>query len=561
MSDVIQPTLGGADPAENLDRSYDLILIGSGMGALTIASLIAQLRGKRVLVLERHFKAGGFTHDFQRQQFHWDVGIHYVGQMQEGSSTRQMFDLVTRKGVQWQQMPEPFEKFVYPNLTFNLYGDPKRFQADLIQQFPQEQPAIRRYFRDLPKAATALFLHTLRLNGNWLFKLLGHLGKLWSTIGVDLTTKDYLDRHFTDPQLKALLVSQWGDYGVPPAQSPFAIHATIVMHYLNGAYYPVGGAGSIAQSVKAIVTAQGGRFLLNREVTEILIENDRAVGVNVRKITAPIESPLETYYAPIIISNTGAAITYLKLIPADYPIAFRESLRQFVQKYAPTTNVTLYLGLADDPRLLGFRGENHWIYESIDHDATYEQRKQWIFTDRVPQCYISFPSLKDPQATAHTAEIIAWVDYAAFTQWQTQPWLHRDADYQQLKERISQMLIQQVDRHYPGFAKLVAYHELSTPLTNEHFTGYFKGGIYGLPAVIERFAPQNSDWMKTKTPVSGLYLTGADLYMGGIVPAMMAGITTLSQIPGGISLPQAFATAAKGIEQIERFSPVTVAQK
>ncbi|WP_309741646.1 MULTISPECIES: hypothetical protein [unclassified Chamaesiphon] len=147
-----------------------------------------------MLVLERHFKAGGFTHDFQRQQFHWDVGIHYVGQMNEGSSTRQLFDLVTRKGVQWQQMPEPFEKFVYPNLTFNLYGDPKRFQADLIQQFPQEQPAIRQYFRYLPIAATALFLHIPRLNGNWLFKSLGYLGKLWSPIGLDLTTKDYLVR-------------------------------------------------------------------------------------------------------------------------------------------------------------------------------------------------------------------------------------------------------------------------------------------------------------------------------------------------------------------------------
>jgi all-trans-retinol 13,14-reductase len=256
-----------------------------------------------------------------------------------------------------------------------------------------------------------------------------------------------------------LLVSQWGDYGVPHAQSPFAVHATIAMHYLNGAFYPVGGAGSIAQSVEKIVAARGGKFLLNREVTEILIENDRAVGVNVRKVTAPTESPLETYYAPIVISDTGAAMTYLKLIPADYPISFRESLRQFVQKYAPITNVTLYLGLVDDPRWrslperesLGFQGENYWIYESIDHDATYEQRKNWIFTDRVPQCYISFPSLKDPQATAHTAEIIAWVDYEAFTQWQTQPWRHLDADYQQLKERIGQMLIQQVDRHYPGF--------------------------------------------------------------------------------------------------------------
>jgi GDP dissociation inhibitor len=105
------------------------------------------------------------------------------------------------------------------------------------------------------------------------------------------------------------------------------------MHYLNGAFYPVGGAGSIAQSVEKIVAAQGGKFLLNREVTEILIENDRAVGVNVRQVTAPAESPLETYCAPIIISDTGAVMTYLKLIPADYPISFREPLRPFQRWY------------------------------------------------------------------------------------------------------------------------------------------------------------------------------------------------------------------------------------
>ncbi|MBF2066106.1 MAG: NAD(P)/FAD-dependent oxidoreductase [Calothrix sp. C42_A2020_038] len=530
--------------SSKVEGAYDLILIGSGMGALTVASLMTQLRGKRVLVLERHFKAGGFTHDFKRQQFHWDVGIHYVGQMNEGSSMRQLFDLVTQKAVQWNKMPEPFERFVYPNLTFDLYGEPKRFQSDLIRQFPLEKRAIEQYFRDLQKGSAALFLHNLRINGNWLFKLIGHLGKLWSGIKLDLTTQDYLDHHFSNPQLKALLVSQWGDYGLPPSKSPFAVHATIAQHYLNGAYYPVGGAGTIAQSVRSIVEQKGGRFLLNREVTQILIEEGRAVGVKVRKVNALTQSE-ETYYAPVIVSNAGAASTYLKLISADYPIPFRSALRQFVQQHSSITNVTLYLGLADTPEKLGFRGENHWIYESIDHNVTYERRQQWIRDGQPPQCYLSFPSLKDPKATAHTAEIIAWVDYDTFNQWKNQPWLHRDEDYQQLKERIAVTLIQQIEHHYPGFANLVAYYELSTPLTNEHFTAHNKGGIYGLPAIPERLAPQNAAWTKTETPVSGLYLTGADLYMGGIVPAMLAGITTVSHLPNGISLPQVFATAAK----------------
>lgn len=522
---------------------YDLIVIGSGMGGLTVASLMAQLRGKRVLVLERHFKAGGFTHDFKRQQYHWDVGIHYIGQMNEGASTRQLFDLITRRRVQWNRMPEPFEKFVYPGMAFELYGNPGRFKADLIQRFPAERKAIQQYFRDLPRAAAAVFLLNLRLNGKGLFRLLGYLGQWWA-LPLNLTTQQYLDRHFTSPQLKALLVSQWGDYGLPPAQSPFGVHATIALHYLNGAYYPVGGAGTIARSVQTAVEEQGGRFLLNREVTQVLIEGNRAVGVQVRRVN-DASGELETYYAPIIVSNAGVATTYLKLIPANYPIPFRDVLKQFIQKHSPATNVTLYLGLANDPRSLGFRGENHWIYESIDHNETFAQRQQWVKEGQPPQCYVSFPSLKDPQATAHTAEIIAWADYEAFAHWRNQPWLHRDEDYQQLKHRISQALIQQVDRHYPGFAQQVTYAELSTPLTNEHFTGHMKGGIYGLPSVPEKFAPQHAVWMKAETPLPGLYLTGADLYMGGIVAAMMAGLTTLSCFPDGISLPQAFAKAAR----------------
>lgn len=433
---------------DRLDRSYDLILIGSGMGALTVASLMAQLRGKRVLVVERHFKAGGFTHDFKRQHFHWDVGIHYIGQMNRGSSTRQLFDLITQQGVQWHQMPEPFDKFIYPGFAVDWYGDRKRLQADLTQQFPQEKRAIRRYFRDLPKAATALFLRSLRLNSQGVAKLLGYLGQWWSGFSLALTTQAYLDRYFRDPKLKAILTSQWGDYGLPPALSPFAVHATVALHYLNGAYYPVGGAGTIAQSIIPLIEAEGGQVLVNREATEIVIENGRAIGVKVRH-TKAMAHPEEIYYAPSIISNIGAANTYLKLIPEDYPIPFRASLRQFVRQQPPTTNVTLYLGLKQDPRSLGFQGENHWIYDSIDHNATYDQRSQWVLNGQPPQCYVSFPSLKDPQATAHTAEIIAWVDYDSFAPWRTQAWLHRGEDYQQLKSRISQALIAQVDRHYP----------------------------------------------------------------------------------------------------------------
>ena len=92
------------------NSNYDVIFIGSGMGTLTAASLLSQFANKKVLILEKHFQPGGFTHEFQRKQgkFHWDVGIHYIGDMQEGGLCRQIMDKVTKTGVKWHRMNEPF---------------------------------------------------------------------------------------------------------------------------------------------------------------------------------------------------------------------------------------------------------------------------------------------------------------------------------------------------------------------------------------------------------------------------------------------------------------------
>lgn len=525
-------------------KDYDLILIGSGIGALSVASLMAQLRNKRVLILERHFVAGGFTHTFQRKGFHWDPGLHYVGQMQPGSSTRNLFDLVTNQQVQWQKMTEPFEKFVYPGVSFDLYGDPQRFQADLIERFPNEAQAIRQYFKDVSKAAAALFLDAAKQNSAFLFKVVGTVAKLWHGTSLNLTTQDYLDQHFQDPQLKALLTSQWLDYGLPPKESPFALHAMIVSHYLKGGFYPIGGPGTIAKSVEQTVGAHGGQVLVNREVTEILLDGGQAAGVRVRNLKAKKET-FEEYYAPVVVSNAGAYNTYMKFIPDSVPIPFRESLQQFVQKYPPATNVSVYIGFKDDPRQLGFKGENHWIYNTFDHQTVDQQKDSWIQTGEPLQVYLSFPSLKNPDAQKHTAELIAVADYASFKRWRDQTWLHRDNDYKALKQRIQSILIGLVEKHYPGFSDLVDYCEVSTPLTNEHFTAHPNGGMYGLPMRAERFAPENRGWTRIKTPVPGLYMTGSDVFMLGIVGSMMGALLTTSQLPDGISIPQGFAAAAK----------------
>src|SRR5208283_1564946 len=97
----------------NVDDAFDAIVIGSGMGGLTAASLLARHDGRRVLVLERHYTAGGFTHVFHRPGYQWDVGVHYIGEVNDpGSPVRAVFDHLTDGRLEWHAMPDVYDRFV-----------------------------------------------------------------------------------------------------------------------------------------------------------------------------------------------------------------------------------------------------------------------------------------------------------------------------------------------------------------------------------------------------------------------------------------------------------------
>src|SRR5215212_6086484 len=91
------------------DDRFDVVVVGSGMGGLGTAAFLSKIAGLRVLVLERHYTAGGFTHVFRRPGFEWDVGVHYVGELhrQESRFTR-LFEYVSEGRVAWQPMPNAY---------------------------------------------------------------------------------------------------------------------------------------------------------------------------------------------------------------------------------------------------------------------------------------------------------------------------------------------------------------------------------------------------------------------------------------------------------------------
>ena len=517
---------------------YDVIVIGSGIGGMTAAGLLAGVAGNKVLVLEKHTEPGGLTHVFRRDGASWDVGLHYVGDVKPGSQGRAFFDYLSGGELRWTRMPDRFERFVYPGIDFSVPSTPAAYERTLIDRFPQEAAAIQRYFKDIRRATRWAILGFMRdMVPRPMAPLLRGVQKFTGRLAKS-TTGSVLVSRFQSPELRAVLASQWGDYGLPPSQSAFAIHAQIVSHYLEGAWYPEGGAARIARTFEKGIERAGGSILVAQEVLEILTDGGRAVGVRVRDRRGPL--PQERIYkAPIVISSAGAAITFERLLPTEGKIGSKTAaLRRDIQALSGGFSaVTLYLRLKADPRNIGVQGENHWINTHLDHDDTAAQSRS-VLEGSPRSIYVSFPSIKAKEEQFHTAEIIALVQESDFAPWRDQPKGNRGADYSALKRRISEGLLKLADAHIPGLAGLVSYTELATPLTVEHYTAHPGGRFYGLAASPQRYRAMR---LGARTPIDGLYLAGQDAGCLGIFGAMMGGASAACQVLGarGFSMIQA----------------------
>jgi phytoene dehydrogenase-like protein/ferredoxin-NADP reductase len=509
--------------------AWDAIVIGSGMGGMSAAGFLARVAGMKVLVLEKHSERGGQTHVFRRDGASWDVGLHYLGELQPGSFIRNLFDFLSDGALGWNRMPDDFERFVYPGFAFAVPSDPRRYQARLIGRFPTEADAIRRYFRDLNAAARWHILGVQQQMTPAPLAFLIAQVRRFGAARATQTTDAYLERHFRSPELKALLATQWGDYGLPPKQSAFALHALVVGSYLNGGWFPEGGAGRIARTIEPAIEAAGGAIRVCQEATAILIENGRAVGVQAidRRSGEPIAV---AYRAPVVISDVGAPLTYERLLPTDGEIGRRTAKQRaaVAALKGGLSAVNLYLRLKAPVSTLGVEGENYWINATLDHEDVDEHAAATLAGDP-RHVYLSFPSAKSGDDRFHTAEIITFVRPEAFDAWRNTAPGDRGAGYAELKRRIAEGLLSAADRAVPGLSALVAYSEVSTPLTIEHFTSHPAGLFYSLRGTPQRY---QSSSLGARTPISGLYLTGCDAASIGVPGALTGGLAVASQVLG-----------------------------
>lgn len=505
---------------------FDAIVIGSGVGGLTVAALLARHAGRRVLVLERHYMPGGFTHVYQRHGYEWDVGVHYIGGVGDRrSTTRRMFDHVTDGSLEWASMGESYDRIVLGENSYDFVAGPEAFVRRMKDYFPGEATAIDRYMELTARARkwSGLYFAEKAVPAP-IAALLGGAMRAPFLRLARRTTGSVLDELTGNAELKGVLTGQFGDYGLPPGQSSFGMHALLTRHYLHGAYYPAGGSSAIAAAIAPRIEEVGGEVRFQAEVDEILVRDGRAVGVRM--------ADGRELRAPTVISGAGVHATFGKLLPATTGTP-PERVRQAAEVPYSVAHLCLYVGFKQTSAELGLPKTNLWIYPGPDHDANVEA----FLADPqapLPVVYVSFPAAKDPQFESNhpgraTMELITLAPYDRFAPWAGTAWRKRGEAYEALKSALAERMLGALDRQLPGLKEKIDYMEVSTPLSTRHFAGYEYGEIYGLEHSPARFLNRS---LRPRTPIPGLYLTGQDVVSCGVAGAMAGGYLSGSAILG-----------------------------
>lgn len=509
-----------------LHEHYHTIFIGSGMGCLSAAAILAK-EGHKVLILEQHYTPGGFTHVFKRKGFEWDVGIHYIGDMQrEKSAMKKLFDYVTNGALKWADMGEVYDKIIIGDRSYNLVKGLKNFKQQLIDYFPEEKEAIQKYIDTIFAAnRTAGKFYMNKALPPFLSKLLyGWMTKPFLKYS-DQTTDEVIRKLTKNEELIKVLCGQYGDYGLAPKQSSFFMHSTVVKHYFGGGSFPIGGSSQIVKTIDPIIENAGGTIVINAEVDKILVENNRATGV--------IMTDGKSILASNIVSGAGLITTYEKLIPAE--LVKKHGLKSQLEKINPSvSHACLYIGLKGEPDELELPKNNLWIYpEGENHDEIVARYLNDIEQD-FPVIYVSFPAAKDPDWTNRypgksTIDIITLLPYEVFSDWENSRWMKRGESYEELKEKISKRLLEKLYEQLPQVKGKIEHYELSSPLSTKHFLNYSKGEIYGLDHSPSRFRQK---FLVPRTPIKNFYLTGQDIVTAGIGGALFSGLLTASAMTG-----------------------------
>ncbi len=288
--------------------SYDVVVVGGGIGGLTVAALLAA-RGMSVCLLERQSQVGGCVSRVQFGGLDFEPGIRLYSDWGPGEIHQQIFSELKTVPPRVTRLENEVVVRIVDEDDVALNQNSEAFFAELRRVFPESARETVEFYQEVGRAAAVSLKHLARSqdqrnNGlmrtirNW---LLPTERTLEQSVGYYLRNTSPRFRTFIDAQLRAFANSS-------AEQSSFLLGSKVLDAPRTALYSIEGGPSAVAESLSASITNSGGRVRLDTPVLRLAYDQSgKATGVELLSG--------ETILARrAIISNMTIWDTYGKLI-------------------------------------------------------------------------------------------------------------------------------------------------------------------------------------------------------------------------------------------------------
>ncbi|HDY88198.1 MAG TPA: NAD(P)/FAD-dependent oxidoreductase, partial [bacterium] len=288
-------------------KNFDVIIIGSGIGGLISAGLLAS-KGLKPLVIEAHKSPGGYLSSFRRKDFIFDSAVDCIsGTGPEGIIGRVMSLLDIDTDIDFLQV-EPVRRSIFPDFDIDVYGDINAYIDMLISHFPSESKGIMDFFKMAGRIHDDVLTNIDIFSETYsaAFKIYPDIIKCRN-----ITYENALKEYTSDPRLQAVLSDRCPFMGLPPSKVAALPMIMLMMSYFRlGAYRPRGGFQKLSDLFVEGIRKKGGTVILGNEIKKIIYHKGLCEGV--------VCESGDEYTCRSLISNTDYVSTFSRLLGDEY---------------------------------------------------------------------------------------------------------------------------------------------------------------------------------------------------------------------------------------------------
>lgn len=477
------------DWLKGIEDHYDIVVIGSGLGGLTGANVLAKC-GHKVLLLEHHYQLGGLATWFTRRGGHiFDISLHgfpigMIKSVRKYWSQNIADSIVQLKGV----------RFINPQFAIDTTFDREDFTRQLVEKFKVTAETVERFFTDL---------RAMNFYDN-----------------SQETTGEMFARYFPGrDDVQRLLMEPIAYANGSTLDDPAITFGIVFSNFMSKGVYTFRGGSDVLIKKMAVELKTNGVEVRKHVVVEKILTEER----DGRKQVAGVVANGRTIRCDVVLSNSNIKNTVLRL--AGEESFSPEFVAQTKAVRVNSSSCQVYLGIRKGETLPHI---GDLVFTSDEPVFSSEKLVDLHTTSRTFSMY--YPDTR-PGSDRYTVVVSINAKY--------DDWNNLSPEqYAAEKQRLIEESITSLERFIPGVRSKIEWQEAATPRTIERYTRHWAGTSFGT-----KFEGLKVS-MDLPTQLPGLYHAGSvGIIMSGWLGTINYGVIVANQIDKALAARRRAAPA------------------